>query len=72
MLGRQVSIYLGGLYVFVPEQLLERIEVNAGHGLMLKRMYASDHAGGTSGLPWWPFHGRRRHGIDLPPVRNKF
>ena len=35
MLGRQVSIYLRGLYVLVPEQqLLERIEVNAGHGLM--------------------------------------
>jgi hypothetical protein len=34
MLGRQVRIYLRGLYVLVPEQLLERIEVNADHGLM--------------------------------------
>jgi hypothetical protein len=29
-----VRIYLRGLYVLVPEQLLERIEVNADHGLM--------------------------------------
>jgi hypothetical protein len=34
MLGRQMSIYLRGPYVLVPEQLLERLRVNAGHGLM--------------------------------------
>jgi hypothetical protein len=33
MLDRQVSINLRGLYVLVPEQLLERIEVNAAMSL---------------------------------------
>jgi hypothetical protein len=68
MLGRQVSINLRGFYVLVPEQLLERIEVNAGHGLYVRRRYASDHAAGTSAPPWWPFHGRRASRTDLPSV----